>query len=101
MANTMIINEDMFVLDGINYERDDWSGRYYRLEESISLRREMDGALVRRRISKKVYLKNLEECKIQIAEQEALRCYVRGEIDYDQYQFLVGNTRSGYEAQAV
>ncbi len=39
-----------------HYEYDEESGRYYQLVESCSLRPEMDGALVRRRISKEVYM---------------------------------------------
>lgn len=44
-------NEFDFTYNGINYEKDRDSGRCYRLEASISLRPEMDGTLVRRRIS--------------------------------------------------
>lgn len=47
------INENCFSYNGIDYERRD--GRCYFLEASVSLRKEMDGALVCRRISKAVY----------------------------------------------
>jgi hypothetical protein len=40
---------------GSYYERDSYSGRCYRMEASVSLRREMDGWLVRRRISRGLY----------------------------------------------
>jgi hypothetical protein len=96
---TMIFNDDMFELDGINYERDTYSGRYYRLDESVSLRREMDGALVRRRISKQVYVERFQECKMKIAEKEAFRHYVQEEIDYDTYQSIVNEIHKDKKAQ--
>lgn len=48
-------NEFDFTYNCTDYEKDLDSGRYYRLDASISLRPEMDGALVRRRISGAVY----------------------------------------------
>lgn len=48
-------NEFDFTYNRTDYEKDRDSGRYYRLDASISLRPEMDGALVCRRISGAVY----------------------------------------------
>lgn len=50
-----IINENEFVFNFINYERDPENGRCYRLVESCNLRPEWDGALVKQRISAKEY----------------------------------------------
>ena len=50
-----ILNDKEFVYEGVNYEFDPYTGRYYRLEESCSLRPEMDGALVKHRIGQKVF----------------------------------------------
>ncbi len=58
-----IINENSFVYNYINYEKDEYNGRYYMLVESCNLRHEMDGALVRKRISKKVYEEALKKVK--------------------------------------
>lgn len=58
-----VLSDDDFVYEYSNYERDDYTGRYYRLTESVSLKPEMDGALVKRRISKSVYEACLEEAK--------------------------------------
>lgn len=57
------INDNNFRYKMTDYERDEYNGRCYILEESISLRKEMDGALVRRRISKTVYEDALEKIK--------------------------------------
>lgn len=62
MSNYFILNENHFVCKCIKYERDECSGRCYRMEPSISLHRE----LVRRRISKTVYEKEYQECKAKI-----------------------------------
>lgn len=58
-----VLSDDDFVYEYSNYERDAYTGRYYRLTESVSLKSEMDGALVKRRISKSVYEACLEEAK--------------------------------------
>lgn len=61
------INENNFCYNGIDYERDTENGRCYILEASISLKKEMDGALVRRRISKTVYEDALKKIKQEVA----------------------------------
>ena len=48
-------SDDSFLFLDSWYERDVFTGRCYRMEPSISLRREMDGAQVKRRISKDQY----------------------------------------------
>lgn len=58
-----VLNDDSFVYKYSGYERDYYTGRYYRLVESTNLRPEMDGALVRKRISKAVYEAYQEEAK--------------------------------------
>lgn len=58
-----VLSDNDFVYEYSNYERDAYTGRYYRLIESTSLKSEMDGALVKRRISKSVYESCLEEAK--------------------------------------
>lgn len=58
-----VLSDNDFVYEYSNYERDVYTGRYYRLTESTSLKQEMDGALVKRRISKSVYESCLEEAK--------------------------------------
>lgn len=58
-----VLSDNDFVYEYSNYERDACTGRYYRLTESTSLKPEMDGALVRRRIRKSVYEACLEEAK--------------------------------------
>ena len=52
---------------GSYYVSDSYSGRCYRMEESISLRREMDGALVKRRISNALYQEMLNNLKQKIS----------------------------------
>ena len=56
-----ILNDKEFVYEGVNYEFDPYTGRYYRLEESCSLRPEMDGALVKHRIGQKVFSELLKK----------------------------------------
>lgn len=56
-----VLNDGSFVYEGINYEHDPYTDRYYRLDESVSLRPEMDGALVKHRISRKTYKDLLEK----------------------------------------
>lgn len=58
-----IINENSFVYNFINYEKDEYNGRCYILVESCNLRPETDGALVRKRISKKEYEEALKKTK--------------------------------------
>lgn len=58
-----VLSDDSFVYKYNDYERDSYTGRYYRLVESTNLRPEMDGALVKRRISKVVYEAYLKEAK--------------------------------------
>lgn len=50
-----IIDENSFVYNFVNYEKDECNGRCYILTESCNLRPEMNGALVRKRVSKKEY----------------------------------------------
>lgn len=45
-----------FTYRGTDYEYDEETNRYYYFTESISLRPEMDGAVVRRRIGKSAYM---------------------------------------------
>jgi hypothetical protein len=52
------------------------------MEPSISLRREMDGSLVRRRISKTVYAKAYQACKAKIAKDEAWKAALEQDKDY-------------------
>jgi hypothetical protein len=82
MSDYFVLNKNNFVCLGINYERDEYSGRCYRMEPSISLRREMDGALVRRRISKTVYEKEYQACKAKIAEHEAWKAALKQDKGY-------------------
>lgn len=58
-----VLSDNDFVYEYSNYEKDAYTGRCYRLTESTSLKPEMDGALVRRRISKAVYEACLKEAK--------------------------------------
>lgn len=68
------IDENCFSYNGIDYERRD--GRCYFLEESASLRKEMDGALVCRRISKAVYESMLKKAKEEVERRKRIySCY--------------------------
>lgn len=49
------INDNNFTYQYVDFERDEYNGRCYQLVETTDLRPEMDGALVRRRISKSAY----------------------------------------------
>jgi hypothetical protein len=71
ISDYFIANEDSFRLNGIPYERDKYSRRCYRMEPSITLKKDMDGALVRRRISNALYMENYRECKTVIEAHEA------------------------------
>lgn len=55
MAENAYYSETRFKCNGYEYEQDEDNGRYYKLEPSVSLKPEMDGALVRKRISKKEF----------------------------------------------
>ncbi len=57
-----------FTCDGIEYEKDEFNGRCYRLEASTSLRSSTDGALARRRISVKEYETALHKCESELAK---------------------------------
>lgn len=57
------INDNDFIWNHTNYEHDKTTDRYYRLEPSCSLRAEMDGALVKHRISKVTYTDILRNVK--------------------------------------
>ena len=48
-------NEHEFMCDRVDYEEDIENGRCYRLVPSTNLRPEMDGALVKQRISRKEF----------------------------------------------
>lgn len=56
-------SENDFTYNFYGYERDVENGRCYILVESCNLRPEMDGALVKKRISKSEYEKALNDCK--------------------------------------
>lgn len=58
-----IIDKNSFIYDFTNYEKDEYNGRCYILVESCNLRPEMDGALVRKRISKNAYEEALKKVK--------------------------------------
>lgn len=58
-----IIDKNSFVYNFINYEKDEYNGRCYILAESSNLKPEMDGALVRKRISKNAYEEALKKVK--------------------------------------
>ena len=58
-----IIDKNSFIYDFINYEKDEYNGRCYMLIESCNLRPEMDGALVKKRISKNEYEEAFKKVK--------------------------------------
>lgn len=58
-----IIDKNSFVYDFVDYEKDEYNGRCYILVESCNLRPEMDGALVRKRISNKAYEEAFKKAK--------------------------------------
>ena len=58
-----IIDKNRLEYNYVNYEKDEYNGRCYILVESCNLKPEMDGALVRKRISKKVYEEALKMAK--------------------------------------
>lgn len=65
-----VLNDNEFVYNYTNYERDEESGRCYMLVYSCNLRPEYDGALVRRRIKKLEYEKALASAKQEISDYE-------------------------------
>jgi hypothetical protein len=78
-ADNHIFGHDQFISNSVNYEKDYWGlDRYYRMEASRSLRREMDGALVRRRISKAAYEEIYRDCQRRIAEYDAWAFSLKG-----------------------
>ena len=68
--NNRYFSNDDFMFDGSYYIHDDYSDYYYRLEPSVSLRPEMDGALVRRRVSKSKYRLMLARLRKALEERE-------------------------------
>lgn len=67
-GKTMIFTDGSFFgndfrLDGVDYERDEYNGRFYRLDTSNSLTSKVsrEGGFVRRRISKEEYIKALRK----------------------------------------
>jgi hypothetical protein len=69
----MIISSNDFMFKGQLFIRDDWSGRYYRLDDPSGFytRAARKGLLVKKRISQAWYKENLEKCKAQIAAEDA------------------------------
>lgn len=55
------INDTSFQLDGVYYESE--GDRYYMLVDSVSLRADCDGKLVKKRIKKSDYLEALNTLK--------------------------------------
>lgn len=56
-----------FMLNKVDYEKDEYNGRCYILEYSSCLRPEYDGKLVRKRISAAAYNQALEQLKSMMA----------------------------------
>ncbi len=69
---------------GYHYEYDCRTKRYYRLEDSVSLKKDCDSKLIRKRISKKMFYKIMEHikdiCKKEEEEIENNRVYKNGMI---------------------
>jgi len=70
--------DDDFCHDWIWYVRDFYSGRYYRMEDSVNLRRYAKGGMVKRRVSAGHYRKMLAETKVAIEERESRPRKVNG-----------------------
>ena len=70
--NHFYCNDNSFMLDRINYEKDEYNGRCYRLEDSCCLRADCDGKLVRKRISAATYNQLLGKLKAMIPTKEDL-----------------------------
>ena len=62
--NHFYCDDNNFMLDGINYEKDEYNGRCYRAD--------CDGKLVRKRISRIAYFKCLDRLKSMIPTKEDL-----------------------------
>lgn len=73
--NHFYCNDNNSMLDGIDYERDEYNGRCYRLEESSCLRADCDGKLARRRISNTEYLMQLGALKAMIPTREDIESH--------------------------
>lgn len=56
MNETFFINENDFVFEGVNYERDTQNGRCYYREASRSLRSDCDGKMAMHRIGESWFL---------------------------------------------
>lgn len=57
-------NDSSFTYEFMEYEYDEFTNRYYELVPSCNLSDpDMDGALVRKRISKKTYFDLMDLCK--------------------------------------
>lgn len=59
-------NDNDFTYNYTVYEKDEYNGRCYILEESKCMRYDCDGKLVRKRISKDNYEKALKKCKEEL-----------------------------------
>lgn len=60
-------NDFSFMLNKVDYEKDEYNGRCYILNPSSSLRADPNGQLVRRRISSAVYNQALNKLKSMMA----------------------------------
>lgn len=65
--NCFYYSDFAFMLNKVDYEKDEDNGRCYILEYSSCLRPECDGKLVRKRISAAVYNQALEKLKSMMA----------------------------------
>ena len=70
--NHFYYNDNNFMLDGINYEKDEYNGRCYRLEDSCCLRADCDGKSVRRILGTD-YKQLLDKIKALIPTKEDLQ----------------------------
>ena len=100
------INENEFVFDGVNYEKDEYTGRCYYLEESRCLRADCDGKLVKRRISAKEYAELLGKCKAECAELETKEIIENKKVEsmylrLDPKKLLLKMTESGLNQKAL
>jgi hypothetical protein len=106
-ANNGLFSDDDFQYNGTCYVRDKYSNRCYLLDASISLRVEMDGALVRRRISEKSFLENLEALKFALAERNSVNFYWtdsitgKGSYVYAEKEKAEGILQKYFEASAA
>lgn len=74
-------NENDFMSNGTNYERDEDNGRCYALYESTNLRPEFDGALVKRRISAKVFEERKAKCLRAVEKYEQFLVSIGCRVD--------------------